>query len=77
MPHYYCYVLDGAGHVKAREIMTAEDVHQVIEQAKAYLRSHQSIPAVEVWLAERRVKKLWQASHPPAVSEAASKSSGA
>ena len=75
MPHYYCYVLDGAGRVKAREIMTAENEHGVIEQARAYLRAHQSMPAVEVWLAERRIKKLWQASHPPAVSEAASKSS--
>jgi hypothetical protein len=76
MPHYYCYALNAAGHVKAREIMTAEDEHQVIEQAKAYLRAHQSIPAIEVWLAERRIRKLWQASHPSAVSDAASKSSG-
>jgi hypothetical protein len=48
--------------------MTADDDNRAVVQAQAYLERHPLIPAVEVWLAERRLKKLWQAKRSDAAS---------
>jgi hypothetical protein len=68
MAHYYVYILDDAGHVKAREIVSADDDSRAIDKARTYLGAHPSIPALDVWLAERRIKKLWQVKHSPTAS---------
>jgi hypothetical protein len=64
MLHYYLYLLDTEGHIKAREILNAPDDGAAMEKALAYLREHRAIPAVEVWLAERRVGTLKQPTLP-------------
>jgi hypothetical protein len=60
MAHYYLYLLDAAGHIKAREILTASDDGEAVNKAKAYLREHTSVPGVEVWLGDRRIEALQQ-----------------
>jgi hypothetical protein len=62
MAHYYCYLLDRSGHVKAREILLAITDDDAIEQATRFLQDHPSIPGVEVWLEKRRVEQLEQSA---------------
>jgi hypothetical protein len=59
MAHYYLYLLDAAGHIKAREILKAGD-NEAVGKAEAYLREHTAVPGVEVWLGERRIESLQQ-----------------
>ena len=58
--HYYLYLLDGAGHIKAREILPASNDGEALGRAEAYLREHTAVPGVEVWFGERRIKALLQ-----------------
>jgi hypothetical protein len=58
MMQYYLYLLDSAGRIKAREILTAADDAAAITQGEGYLRDHTSVPGVEVWLGERIVTAL-------------------
>ena len=60
MSHYYCYLLDSEGKVRAREVMEGADDGDAVQKARKYLTAHPSIPAVEVWLAERRIELLTQ-----------------
>lgn len=60
MAHYYLYLLDHEGHIKAREILTSADDEDAVTRAQIYLRDHASVPAIELWLEERRVKTLKQ-----------------
>jgi len=60
MSHYYCYLLDSEGKVRAREVMEGADDGDAVEKARDYLAAHPLIPAVEVWFAERRVELLTQ-----------------
>jgi hypothetical protein len=60
MSHYYCYLLDSEGKVRAREVMEGADDGDAVRKARRYLVAHPLIPAVEVWFAERRVKLLTQ-----------------
>jgi hypothetical protein len=60
MSHYYCYLLDGEGKVRAREVMESADDGDAVQKARKYLTAHPLIPAVEVWFAERRVGLVTQ-----------------
>jgi hypothetical protein len=54
MAHYYCYLLDGSGHVKAREILSAITDEDAMQQATQFLQNHPSIPGVEYGLGAAR-----------------------
>jgi hypothetical protein len=69
MADYYCYLLDCSGHVKAREILSAITDEDAMQQATQFLQNHPSIPGVEVWLGERRVKQLEQTASMPELSD--------
>lgn len=58
MARYYLYLLNAEEHIKAREILTTTTDAEAVGKAEAYLRQHASIPAVELWLGERRVAVL-------------------
>jgi hypothetical protein len=60
MAHYYLYLLDVHGHIKAREILTTDSDADAVGRSENYLRQHESIPAVELWLGERRVTRIKQ-----------------
>ena len=62
MAHYYSYLLDHSGHVKAREILLAITDDDAIEKATRFLQDHPLIPGVEVWLEKRRVEQLEQSA---------------
>ena len=60
MAYYSLYPLGDDGHIKAREILNAPDECEAIIMASAYLHAHTSLPAVELWLGERRIKTFTQ-----------------
>ena len=60
MTHYYLYLLSEQGHIKAREVLTAESDADAVTKAEVYLRNHQAVPGVELWHGERQVKALRQ-----------------
>ncbi len=60
MDHYYLYLLDPNGRIKAREVLPAPDQNQAIAKAEAYLCYHPALPGVELWLGERRIKTIQQ-----------------
>ena len=60
MTHYYLYLLSEHGHIKAREILTADNDADAVAKAEAYLRNHQAVPGVELWLGERQIISLRQ-----------------
>jgi hypothetical protein len=60
MAHYYLYLLDATGHIKAREILKASDDSEAVSKAEAYLQEHTAVPGVEVWLGDRRIESQQQ-----------------
>ena len=56
MPSYYLYLLNEAGHIKAREILEAADDDSAVSKTESYLREYNAVPGAEVWLGQRRVK---------------------
>jgi hypothetical protein len=65
MAHYYLYLLDVEGHIKAREILTSTTDAEAVGRTEKYLRQHASVPAVELWLGQRRVTTLQQSEAIP------------
>ena len=62
MALYSCYILGEDGHIRAREIMDCRSDDQALDSAREFLGAHPEIPAVEIWLEERRIKRLAQAA---------------
>jgi hypothetical protein len=67
MDHYYLYLLGDDGHIKAREILSVHDEGEALTKADAYLHAHTSVPAVKLWLGERRIKALTQTAAADAI----------
>lgn len=62
MEHYDLRLLGDDGHIKAREILLASDDTEAQIRAEYYLRAHESVPIVELWRGERRIKAFKQAA---------------
>ena len=60
MTQYHLYLLNEHGYINAREILTADSDADAVTKAEVYLRNHQAVPGVELWLGERQIKSLRQ-----------------
>jgi hypothetical protein len=58
MNQYWCYVLNRAGRVNARETLEVSNDNEAFGKAQIYLIQDPSIRTVEVWLEDRYVGKI-------------------